>query len=67
MLNKGYYPQFPEYAPRPGGAEYHRVEITTEEGLKEAERYHTSGWAMAQSSPFSITFWRPKNANERPA
>jgi hypothetical protein len=56
---------FPNYVPRPGGAEYRVFCLTTEEGWKQAETLKEDGWAIAESSLFRITLWRPKNVAER--
>lgn len=57
--------KFPKYTIRPGGAEYRTVSTETEKGVKEAEKLHQEGWAVAQTTLFGIQFWRPKNKEER--
>lgn len=43
---------------------YRRVDMTTLQGLKQAERLHTSGlWKQIQVTPFSITFERKSVSN----
>jgi len=39
--------------------EYRTIDTTTEKGLKQAERLHTSGkWKQGRVTPFSTQFYR---------
>ena len=40
--------------------EYERVDVTTIDGIKRAEKLHEQGWKIISSSLFSIQFERKR-------